>query len=55
MIKQNIEMTKYFFSLRLCAGCVCHGSSYYAVSSDGRFLLDAGRGNLSLSVCCKGL
>ena len=43
------------FSLRICAGSVCHSSSYYAVFSDGRFLLDARRGNLSLSVCCKSL
>ena len=56
MIEQSIEMTKILlFSLRICAGCVCHSSSYYAVFSDGRFLLDAGRGNLSLSVCCKSL
>ena len=43
------------FSLRICAGSVCHSSSYYAVFSDGRFLLDARRGNLSLSICCKSL
>ena len=56
MIEQSIEMTKILlFSLRICAGCVCHSSSYYAVFSDDRFLLDAGRGNLSLSVCCKSL
>ena len=56
MIEQSIEMTKILlFSLRICAGCVCHSSSYYAVFSDGRFLLDAGRGNLSLPVCCKSL
>ena len=59
MIEQSMEMTKVLpFSLLfcfLCAGCVCHSSSYYAVFSDGRFLLDAGRGNLSLPVCCKSL
>ena len=31
----------------------CSGS--YAVFSDGSFLLDAGRGNLPLLVCCQGL
>ena len=36
-------------------GCLYHSSSSYAVFSDGRFLLDAGRRNLSLPVCCKGL
>ena len=30
-------------------------SSSYAVFPDGRFLLDAGRGNLSLPSCCKSL
>ena len=56
MIEQSIEMTKILlFSLRICAGCLCHSSSYYAVFSYGRFLLDAGRGNLSLPVCCKSL
>ena len=56
MIEQSIEVTKILlFSLRICAGCLCHSSSFYAVFSDGRFLLDAGRGNLSLPVCCKSL
>ena len=34
-------------------GCLCHSGSSNALFPNGRFLLDARRGNPSLPVCCK--
>ena len=48
---KNLKKT-LFFSL---AGSLCPSSSFHAVFPDGRFLLDAGGGNLFLSVCCESL
>ena len=44
------KKSSYYFTGRLCC---CSGSR--AVFPDGSFLLDAGRGNLPLLVCCQGL
>ena len=37
------------------AGCLYRSSSSHAVFPDGCLLLDAGRGNLPLPVCCESL
>ena len=34
-------------------GCLCHSGSSNALFPNGRFLLDACRGNPSLPVCCE--
>ena len=41
--------------LFLSTGCLCYNSSSDAVFLDGRFLLDADRGNLSLLLRCESL
>ena len=41
--------------LFLFTGCLCYSSSSDAVFLDGRFLLDADRGNLSLLLRCESL
>ena len=41
--------------LFLFTGCLCYSSSSDAVFLDGRFLLDADRGNLFLLLPCKSL
>ena len=41
--------------LFLFTGCLCYNSSSDAVFLDGRFLLDADRGNLSLPLRCESL
>ena len=41
--------------LVLFTGCLCYSSSSDAVFLDGRFLLDADRGNLSLLLRCESL
>ena len=49
------KMNFLVFPLLSFADSVYHISSSYAVFPDGRFLLDAGRGNLSLPACCESL
>ena len=49
------KMNFLVFPLLSFADSVYHISSSYAVFPDGRFLLDAGRGNLSLPSCCESL
>ena len=41
--------------LVLSTGCLCYNSGSNAVFLDGRFLLDADRGNLSLPLRCESL
>ena len=47
--------TRIIRKLFLSTGCLCYNSSSDAVFLDGRFLLDADRGNLSLLLRCESL
>ena len=49
------QIAKILFRFPFSSGRLRHSGGPYAVLFDGRLLLDDGRGNLSLSVYCKGL
>ena len=49
------QIAKIRFRFLFSPGKFRYSGGPYAVLFDGRLLLDAGRGNLSLPVYCKGL